>query len=388
MSAPENNHRPSPSTLRRLSLLSIMVVCVALGLGFGAYWWFVWRVHVTTDDAYVGGNMISINSQDPGTVVAYYPDDGDLVEEGQLLVLLDTKDSKLAYEHAKTDLELAVTEVVKRQEAVDQAKALLLQARTKLETAERDYKSRTGLIHVDAVSKEEYEHFGSDVQLARASVDVAQHELDSALASLGPTLPREHPLIEAAKTRLREAYINLQQCRILSPVTGYVAKRHVQVGEWVNPGTPLMNVVLLDSLWVDANLKESQLEDVRIGQPVEIEADIYGSKVTYHAVVGRIQAGSGSAFSLLPPQNATGNWIKIVQRVPVRMYLNPEEVKKAPLVIGLSVFVDISVADTSGHFQPQEPTKERAAATDVYAFSMEPVEDLISQVLQRYFKSE
>lgn len=378
--------RKDPSK-RNGIVLKIALACAVLLLIGGIYYWFFLRDYVSTDDAYVGGNLATLTSQVNGVVVAFYPDEGDYVEEGQILVQVDTTDFRLEYQQAQAALDQAIMDVMKLREQVEQSRAEMRQLRAGLNKAKQDLKHRQELLPVQAVSKEEYEHTSTDVEQYTAALDAARYKWKAAVVALGPMPLEQHPLVETAKERLRQAFVTLKRCDIRSPSTGLVAKRHVQVGDWVRPGNVLMNVLALDSLWVDANYKESQLGDVRLGQPVTLTTDLHGSGVVYHGVVGRMQPGTGSAFSLLPAQNATGNWIKIVQRVPVRIYLDPQEVKKAPLVIGLSAYVTIDIHSVSGRFQPDQPTTQRAVTTCAYSVPMQEVEELIAAILRSHLNA-
>jgi membrane fusion protein (multidrug efflux system) len=247
---------------------------------------------------------------------------------------------------AEADLARTVRAVRTDVSKVSQAQAQLSAARTALSLAQSDYRRR--LSAGNAVSAEELAHARDGVTAATANVRVAESALAQAQATVQGTQVASNPDVMAAIARLRSAAIVLEHMRLYAPADGVVAQRTVQIGQQIAPGTPLMAVVPLTNVWIDANFKESQLEDMRVGQPVTVTADLYGGSVTYHGKVVGLGAGSGSAFALLPPQNATGNWIKIVQRVPVRIALDPKELQDHPLRVGLSVDVSVDVSDTSG----------------------------------------
>lgn len=364
----------------RITAYVVIFFCVWALIAY-VIWWFVFRNHETTDDAYVGGNMVVLTSRQMGSVVAYYADDTDFVEQGQLLVGLDPTDYLLAFEQKKSALELAARHVRDQFEAVKQREADVILKKATRHRAWLDYKNRMALVDSEAISQEDFYHARADFQVAKSSLALSEHELEAALAALGTTDLRQHPLIEQAKVDLREAYLALKRCSILAPVSGYIAKRSVQAGQSIKASTPLLSIIPLESIWVDANFKETQLEFIRIGQPVDVWADMYGSDVLFHGRVGGIQGGSGSVFSLLPPQNASGNWIKIVQRVPVRIYLDPEEVKKNPLFLGLSVYVKVYNADTSGPMLAGRLVPKALMETKVFDIPMHELEGVMNSLI-------
>jgi len=331
---------------RRKWLFILGAVVVVVAVLYGLYWLLYARHFEGTDDAYVGGDVVSITSRDPATVVALYADNTQTVRRGQLLIQFDPVRPQAAFDAAKADLARAVRGTRTNFSKVDQFRAQLNAARVSLSQAQADYRRRQTA--GDSVSREELNHAGDAVTAAQASVKAAESGLAQAQATVQGTNVANNPDVLAAIAQLRSAAITLSHMKLYAPVDGVVAQRTVQVGQQVAAGTPLMAVVPLDTVWIDANFKEGQLEDMRIGQPVTVSADIYGGSVTYHGKVLGLGAGSGSAFALLPPQNASGNWIKIVQRVPVRIALDPKELRDHPLRVGLSVDVEVDVRDTSG----------------------------------------
>jgi membrane fusion protein (multidrug efflux system) len=341
---PAGRHRPFD---RRRLLLTIVGAVVILGaVGYGLYY-FLYAVHFeSTDDAYVGGDVIAITSRESGTILALHADNTQAVRRGQLLVELDPEKARVAMDAAEADLAHTVRGVRTNFSKVDQGRAELAAARVALATAESDFRRRSSA--GNAVSAEELNHARDTLTAARANVEVAQSTLAQAEAAVNNTRVASNPDVLAAIARLRQAAIVLDHMKLYSPVDGVIAQRSAQLLQQIAPGTPLMAVVPLQDVWIDANFKEGQLEDMRIGQPVAVTADIYGGSVTYHGHVQGLGAGSGSAFALLPPQNASGNWIKIVQRVPVRIALHPKELRDHPLRVGLSVSVSVDISDTSG----------------------------------------
>jgi len=329
---------------RYLTILAVVVVVAAIAY---ALYYFLYAAHFqSTDDAYVGGDVIAITSREPGTILALHADNTQAVRRGQLLVELDPEKARVAMDAAEADLARTVRAVRTNFSKVDQSHAQLAAARVAVSTAESDYRRRASA--GQAVSAEELNHARDTLAAAQANVEVAQSDLAQAQASVSNTRVASNPDVLAAIARLRQAAIVLDHMKLYAPVDGVVAQRSAQLLQQIAPGTPLMAVVPLQDVWIDANFKEGQLSDMRVGQPVTVTADIYGGSVTYHGYVQGLGAGSGSAFALLPPQNASGNWIKIVQRVPVRIALDPKELREHPLRVGLSVNVSVNIADTSG----------------------------------------
>jgi membrane fusion protein (multidrug efflux system) len=346
MKYPSENGKTDAQNARRRWLIVLAAAVAAGVLIYGLYWLFYARYFVSTDDAYVGGDVVSITSRDPATVVALHADNTQTVRRGQLLIEFDPSKPEAAFEAAKADLARAVRGTRTNFSKVDQFHAQVNAARVALDQAQADYRRRQTA--GDSVSREELNHARDAVASAQASLKSAESGLAQAQAAVQGTNVSNNPDVLAAIAQLRSAAITLSHMKLYAPVNGVVAQRTVQVGQQVAAGTPLMAVVPLDTVWIDANFKEGQLEDMRIGQPVTVTTDIYGGDVTYHGKVVGLGAGSGSAFALLPPQNASGNWIKIVQRVPVRIALDPKELRDHPLRVGLSVDVEVDVRDTAG----------------------------------------
>ncbi|EGC98954.1 multidrug resistance protein A [Burkholderia sp. TJI49] len=343
----------------------LVVVILIAAIAYGLYYFLVARFHEETDDAYVNGNVVQITPQVTGTVIAVKADDTQTVKAGDPLVVLDPADSQVALQQAEANLAQTVRQVRGLFVNDDQYRAQVALRQSDLSKAEDDLRRRMAVAQTGAVSQEEISHARDAVRAAQASVDAAQQQLASNRALTANTTIASHPNVLAAAAKVRDAYLANARNTLPAPVTGYVAKRSVQVGQRVSPGTPLMSVVPLNAVWVDANFKEVQLKHMRIGQPVELTADIYGSSVVYHGKVVGFSAGTGSAFSLLPAQNATGNWIKVVQRLPVRIELDPKDLDKHPLRIGLSMQVDVNIKDERGDQLVNVPNT--VYQTDVFA---------------------
>ncbi|WP_250476753.1 efflux RND transporter periplasmic adaptor subunit [Caballeronia sp. INML1] len=332
---------------RRLMTLIVLVIVIA-AVAYGLYYFLVARFHEATDDAYVNGNVVQITPQVVGTVISVNADDTQTVKVGDPLVALDPADSKVALDQAEANLAQTVRQVRTFFVNNNQYEAQIALRRSDLSRAQDDLKRRMQVAQTGAVSQEEISHARDAVRSAQAALDAAEQELASNRSLTANTTIAEHPNVLAAAAKVRDSYINFARNTLPAPVTGYVAKRSVQVGQRVAPGNPLMAIVPLNAVWVDANFKEVQLKHMRIGQPVELTADLYGSSVVYHGKVIGFSAGTGSAFSLLPAQNATGNWIKVVQRLPVRIELDPKELEQHPLRIGLSMNVDVTIKNEEG----------------------------------------
>jgi membrane fusion protein (multidrug efflux system) len=321
---------------------------VLLAIGYGAYYLLDGRYYESTDDAYVNGDVVQITSEVPGTVLALDVDDTQQVTAGQPLLQLDPADAKIAEENAEADLARAVRTVRGLFAQSDELRAQIATREQAQRTADDDLKRRGGLIADGAISAEELSHARDAVTTTRANTSAAKQALSQTVAQIDGTTIADHPQVLAAASAVRNAALALHRTELLAPVSGVIAKRSVQVGQRVAAGTPLLAVVPLDNVWIDANFKEVQLEHMRTGQPVTVRTDLYGRQVTYHGHLVGVAAGSGNAFALLPSQNASGNWIKIVQRVPVRILLDPQELKDHPLRIGLSTSVRVDLHDTSG----------------------------------------
>ncbi|MEA3129262.1 MAG: rane fusion protein multidrug efflux system [Paraburkholderia sp.] len=353
---PTQPAQPPANNGKRKRMMTLLVIVILIAaVAYGLYYFLDARFHEDTDDAYVNGNVVQITPQVTGTVIAVNADDTQTVKAGDPLVVLDPADARVALEQAEANLAQTVRQVRGLFADDNQYQAQVALRQSDLSRAQDDLKRRLTVAQTGAVSAEEISHARDAVKSAQASVDAAQQQLASNRALTANTTIANHPNVQAAAAKVRDAYLNNARNNLPAPVTGYVAKRSVQVGQRVSPGTPLMAIVPLGGVWVDANFKEVQLKHMRIGQPVELTADVYGSSVVYHGKVVGFSAGTGSAFSLLPAQNATGNWIKVVQRLPVRIALDPKELEQHPLRIGLSMQADDTINDDNGGQLGQAP---------------------------------
>jgi membrane fusion protein, multidrug efflux system len=366
---------------RRILLISVLAMFLVAG-GAVALWYLLHgRYHETTDDAYVGGNLVQITPQVAGTVLSIYADDTDYVSSGQRLIELDKSDARVALEQAEAQLAKTVRSVRGLRATSTEGEANVVMRRAELRKAEQDLARRRSIESSGAVSGEELQHAIDAVSSARASLDAAQRSLEAQRAQVDRTDVHDHPDVKNAAARVREALLAYSRTDLPAPMGGFVARRSVQVGQRVAPGNVLMTVVPLEGVWVDANFKENQLADLRPGQPVTLVADAYGSSTEFHGKVAGFSAGTGSAFALLPAQNATGNWIKVVQRVPVRVALDPKELEAHPLQIGLSMRVDVDTHQRSGErlqrVARDKPAYETQAFNSVDAEARQVIERII-----------
>ncbi|MBN8727671.1 MAG: efflux RND transporter periplasmic adaptor subunit [Xanthomonadales bacterium] len=366
---------------RRWLLRGLAVVVILAGIGWTAWHFMVGRWYESTDDAYVGGNVVEITPQIPGTVVGIGADDNDFVEAGQMLVTLDAADADVALAQAEAALAQAVRKVRGLYSSVHGSSADVAVRQAAVNQARADYRRRQGLAASGAISAEELAHARDALTSAESALAATRAQLATSSAQVSGTAIDSHPDVKAAAARVRAAWLDDRRTVLPAPVAGHVAKRSVQVGQRVQPGTPLMAVVPLREVWVDANFKETQLEHVRIGQPVTLTADLYGGGVTYHGRVAGLGVGTGSAFSLLPAQNASGNWIKVVQRLPVRIQLDQRELEKNPLRIGLSMDAEVDLHDQSGAMLSHQPPGEVAFSTDVYRHDRAEADALIARII-------
>ena len=371
-----------PDPKRRPALLSLAAAFIVAAAAVAGWWWFDGRWTTSTDDAYVQGNLVQLTPQIPGIVIRINADDTALVREGDPVVVLDAADTQTALDEAKAGLAQAVRRVRQLYANTDALRASVELRRAEWRRAREDLQRRTGLPDARALAEEDLKHAQAQVETAVAALKVAEQQLAASEATVSRTTVATHPDVKQAAAKLRESYLAAQRASVLAPVTGYVAKRSVQLGQQVAPGAPLLAIVPLVDVWVDANFKESQLRDVRIGQPVTLSADLYGGAILYHGSVIGLAPGTGSAFALLPPQNATGNWIKIVQRLPVRIRLDPQELAAHPLRVGLSMSVSIDTHDRRGPVLASAPSVELPLETKAYEHALADAARLEHEIVQ------
>ncbi|MDO8206736.1 MAG: efflux RND transporter periplasmic adaptor subunit [Gallionella sp.] len=409
MSDQDSQATPAAPGKRRAILLLITGSLLAILLAVFAWWFFAGQWRTSTDDAYVGGNIVAVMPMTGGTVIAIHGDTTQAVIEGQLLVQLDDSDARLQLDLAEAALATAVREVrglyatshgnlpllAQRHADLARTQAELSSIDATLAQAESEYKRRVALAQQHFVSPEnvqiaqtardaaraQHAAATSAVNASSAAIAQAVDQASASSALVDHTSLENHPDVRSAAVRVREAALALARTRVLAPVSGQVAKRAVQIGERVMPGAALMAIVPLDKVWLDANFKETELRNVRIGQPVKLTSDFYGDSVVFHGRVLGLAPGTGAAFALLPAQNATGNWVKIVQRLPVRIALDAHELQSNPLRIGLSMDAAIDIHDRSGAALTTLPEPAPIAATMVYAQDIKAADARVAQII-------
>ncbi|MCO4889172.1 HlyD family efflux transporter periplasmic adaptor subunit [Cupriavidus sp. WGtm5] len=377
---PQQATATPPNGKRKRMLLSLSAAIAVAGIGYGVYWGLYARHFESTDDAYVAGNVVQVTPLVAGTVVSIAADDTQLVTAGQPLIQLDRADTQVALEQAEAQLAQAVREVRTLYVNNGSLAANVALREADVAKARDDLRRRQAIAGSGAVSNEEISHAQAALKGAESALLAAREQLASNKVLTDQTTVENHPNVQRAAANLRSAYLSFARSALPAPVTGYVAKRSVQVGQRVAAGAPLMAVVPLDQVWVDANFKEVQITHMRIGQPVTLEADVYGSRVEYRGKVAGFSAGTGSAFSLLPAQNATGNWIKVVQRLPVRIALDPQQLKDHPLRVGLSMTVKVDVRREEGAAMAAA-APARPMQTDVYDKVAQDADQLIARII-------
>lgn len=345
---PQQPVKKSGKRKRLLLLLTLLFIIIAVAIGI--YWFLVLRHFEETDDAYVAGNQIQIMSQVSGSVTKVWADNTDFVKEGDVLVTLDPTDARQAFEKAKTALASSVRQTHQLMINSKQLQANIEVQKIALAKAQSDYNRRVPLGNANLIGREELQHARDAVTSAQAQLDVAIQQYNANQAMILGTKLEDQPA--------------------------------VQPGAQISPTTPLMAVVPATNMWVDANFKETQIANMRIGQPVTITTDIYGDDVKYTGKVVGLDMGTGSAFSLLPAQNATGNWIKVVQRLPVRIELDQKQLEQYPLRIGLSTLVSVNTTNRDGQVLANKVRSTPVAVSTAREISLAPVNKLIDDIVK------
>lgn len=376
-----------PSTVpaaRRHTLPTVIAsgILLVAGLGYGAYWALSDQYRETTEDAYVEGNIVQVTPQTTGTVTAIFADNTEYIAAGNVLLTLNPIDARLALQRAEAQLAKTVRQVRGQFSAASQMQANIDLRRADLSRAQADLERRAPLAKTGAISAEDFRHAEEAVRAAQASLAGAEQQFAGNQALVERTSIADHPDVVMAAIQVRDAYIAASRAELRAPVSGMVTKRNVQVGQRVGPGASLMSIVHLDQLWVSANFKESQLHHLRIGQTVNLSADVYGRAVEYTGQVVGLDAGTGSAFSLMPTQNATGNWIKVVQRVPVRIALDANQLAAHPLRIGLSMKIEVDTRERQGQALALAPAADpRVYETQVFDGEQTGAEEIIKNII-------
>ena len=366
---------------RRMLVAGVLLAFVLAGVGYGIWWALVGSKQESTDNAYVDGNVVQITPQVAGTIIAIGADNTDAVKAGQVLVQLDSADATVALEEAEANLAKTVRQVRTLFATSSGQAANVKQREADVARARQDLERREKIAASGAVSGEEMNHARDAYTAAQAALAAAREQANANRALVDKTTVEDHPDVRNAAAKVREAYLKWTRTRLPAPVSG-VTKRSVQLGQRVNPGTPLMAVIPVEQMWVNANFKESQIASIHIGQPVKLTADVYGSKIEYDGKVVGLDAGTGGAFSMLPAQNATGNWIKVVQRVPVRVAIDPEQLRQHPLRIGLSMEATVDIHDRSGAVLATAPRSAPAYTTPVFDTDQRDARELIDRIVR------
>ena len=364
-------------------LILIAVIFIVLGALWGAYWVLVLSKREQTDDAYVNGNKVVISAQVSGTVIAVLADDTQLVKAGQVLVRLDPIDAETSLSRAASALAQGVRQVRQEKATADQYDSVIETRKLELARAETDLAKREPLLADKAIAPEEVRHARESVEMARAARAQAVRQSIAAHALIDGTQVEDNPAVLQAKAAFRDAWIAAQRNAVVAPVTGYVAERSVQLGQHIQAGQALMTVIPLNALWVDANFKEVQLRHLRIGQPAQVRSDLYGGSFIFHGHVKGMSAGTGAAFALLPAQNASGNWIKVVQRVPVRIQIDDNDLVKAPLRVGLSATVTVDTTNRDGPVLSRNTADTPVGDTQVYTQDLDKASAEADAVVRR-----
>ena len=370
------------SQQRKKGLSIFILLLLLIAIGSAAYWFFFIKGFEETEDAYVSGNQVMVSSQVAGNISKINVDNMDPVQAGDVLLELDDTNAKLSFEQAKSNLANAVRQISQLNYTVKQLKSAVRANEITLAQAQGNLNRRVQLVKDGAIDKESFQHAKEAVELAKANLTTSQNQLEANQALLLDGPLNEQPQIQSAVSNLKQAWLNLERTKIRSPIKGYVARRNAQVGQAVSVGGALMAVVNTDQMWLDANFKETQLTHMRIGQPVKIHFDLYGKDKTFDGKVVGIEMGTGSAFSLLPTQNATGNWIKVVQRVPVRIQLDPQQLAENPLRIGLSATVKVDVSDSQGETLRDQAPATTLYSTNVLQYDESAVNNLIESIIR------
>ena len=376
------NSSNNKSQQRKKGLSIFILLLLLIAIGSAAYWFFFIKGFEETEDAYVSGNQVMVSSQVAGNISKINVDNMDPVQAGDVLLELDDTNAKLSFEQAKSNLANAVRQISQLNYTVKQLKSAVRANEITLAQAQGNLNRRVQLVKDGAIDKESFQHAKEAVELAKANLTTSQNQLEANQALLLDGPLSEQPQIQSAVSNLKQAWLNLERTKIRSPIKGYVARRNAQVGQAVSVGGALMAVVTTDQMWLDANFKETQLTHMRIGQPVEIHFDLYGKDKTFNGKVVGIEMGTGSAFSLLPTQNATGNWIKVVQRVPVRIQLDPQQLAENPLRIGLSATVKVNVTDSQGETLRNQARTTTLYSTNALQYDESAVNNLIESIIR------
>lgn len=380
---PPQIHPKAIRARRNRRLLLVVLAFVAAGLTYGWYWWSSARFWVETDNAYVTGNLVPVAAQASGIVTQVLAEETQFVNKGDLVIRLDEHEAYAALGRARGRLGETVRRIAALFITQRQLSEKLAARKARLDVVRHDLDRYRQASPSGAVSKQILQNADDHLRALEAEVRETQAEFDALDAQVGGTSVMDHPAVELAKHELIMAYLEYSRQQILAPVSGYVAKRKAQVGDRVKPGADLMTIVPLEHLWIEANLRETELRQVRPGQSALVRVDLYGTQHTYHGTVEGLVPGTGSAFALLPPDNATGNFIHIVERVPVRIALPPDEIREHPIRPGLSTVTKIRVSESGQSVWSSlaSPSTDEYQ-TDVYADELASAESMAEEAIQ------
>ncbi|HEX5127777.1 MAG TPA: HlyD family efflux transporter periplasmic adaptor subunit [Rhodocyclaceae bacterium] len=378
-----NTNSPADNKRKhRFAMFAVTAAVILAALAYGIYWAVDARYYESTDDAYVGGNLVQATPQIAGTIITVGADENDMVKRGQTLIVFDPAAENVALAQSEAALAKAVRQARNLFVGNSQYEATVKLREVELQQAQANLSRRTGLDNDGVVSTEEVQHARDAVAAAQANLDVDTEHLKSNRALTERTSIASYPDVLVASERVRAAYLDVLHTRIVSPIDGYIAKRSAQVGQRVSEGMPLMAIVPLNDIWVEANFKEDQLGGLRIGQPVELSSDLYGGKVTYNGKISGLGIGTGSALSVLPAQNASGNWIKVVQRLPVRIALDANQLARYPLRVGLSMNVTVDIHQQNGPVLATSPNMQASYSVSGQDAALREADNLINRIVR------
>ncbi len=375
---------PLNNQKKRNNILLLLAFFFLLCGGGYAYYYTYGQFYESTDNAYVGQNIVYVTPQTTGNVNAIYVSEMQNVKAGDKLAQLDSRDAQLAFSSAKMALAESVRQIKQTQMLKDEAKNAISVAQVNLDKTKADLERNKFLLSKGAITGERFQNLEFAKDSADATLQMANKKLLSINALLKDKDISKNPQVQNAILRVQKTYLDLKRCDILAPVSGMIAKKNLSLGESVTPNATILSIVPQQDFWVDANFKETQLQHIRIGQDVKLISDLYGNDMTFHGKIEGIAAGTGAVFSLLPAQNASGNWIKIVQRVPVRITLDPKEIQTHPLQVGSSMSITVDLHKQDGGFLKRVTSKdENKLNYKLYDNSDNEAKALVKEIIEQ-----
>lgn len=361
-------------------LVAFWVVIALLVITGFILWQTVWKDEKYTSDAYVEGNQVVVTPLRDGFITNIYSDDTFLALEGQMLIQLDETDSRLLFDQTKENLAQVIRSLCQTYHQVFAYESEIKVWQAEVIKTRQDLEHREAVISTGAISLEDLEHAQAAYKASFYNLKKTENLYQKERSLIVGKSIQNNPLVLKAIDQLAYAYVQLKRCKIYSPVKGLVAQRKAQVGMWVKSGEPLLNVIPLNQIWVNTNFKETQMRHMKIGQSVKMSSDLYGKDVVYHGKIIGLPGGAGNAFSILPPQNLSGNWIKIVQRLPVRVSLDPDEIQAHPLRIGLSMLATVDIEGDHGSYVPDSAFGSPHYQTEIFQSEEEGIESIVDKV--------